>query len=63
MNNAPLKTPVLTEADLQGEQAGRAYRGYCPGCGAQKLRVVGSANGAKVLKRCEACGVAVELGT
>ena len=63
MNDAPLKPPVLTETDLQGDQAGRAYRGYCPRCGAQKLRVVGSSNGANVLKRCEACGVAVELGT
>ena len=63
MNDKHLRPHVLTEAELQGEQAGRAYRGYCPMCGAQKLRVVGSANGAKVQKRCDACGVAVELGT
>ena len=55
----------FTEADiaaatLDGEQEGRAYRGYCPKCGHNTLRIVHRDHGVAA-KACNACGVLVVL--
>ena len=51
---------MLTAATLDGEQEGRAYRGYCPKCGNNTLKNVHRDHGIAA-KACNACGVLVVL--
>lgn len=52
---------MLAAAMLNGEQEGRAYRGYCPKCGNNTLKIVHRDHGI-VAKACNACGVHGVLG-
>ena len=52
---------MLKNATMTGEQEGRAYRGYCPKCKAQKLRHFYSGGG-MVFKQCAECGIVAVLG-
>ena len=51
---------MLAAATLEGEQEGRAYRGYCPKCGYHTLKIVHRDHGIAA-KACNACGVLVVL--
>lgn len=51
---------MLAAALLDGEQEGRAYRGYCPKCGNNTLKIVHRDHGIAA-KACNACGVLVVL--
>jgi len=51
---------MLAAATLEGEQEGRAYRGYCPACKNNTLKVVHRDHGI-VAEACNACGVLVVL--
>jgi hypothetical protein len=51
---------MLAAALLEGEQEGRAYRGYCPACKNHTLKAVHRDHGI-VAKACNACGVLVVL--
>lgn len=51
---------VLAAAVLDGEQEGRAYRGYCPKCRNNILKIVHRDHGIAA-KACNACGVLVVL--
>lgn len=51
---------MLAAALLDGEQEGRAYRGYCPKCGNHTLKIVHRDHGIAA-KACNACGVLVVL--
>lgn len=51
---------VLAAAVLDGEQEGRAYRGYCPKCRNNTLKIVHRDHGIAA-KACNACGVLVVL--
>lgn len=51
---------MLAAATLDGEQEGRAYRGYCPKCGNNTLKAVHRDHGI-VAKACNACGALVVL--
>ena len=51
---------MLAAATLDGEQEGRAYRGYCPRCSGFTLRAFHRDHGV-VAKACTACGALVVL--
>lgn len=51
---------MLASAVLDGEQEGRAYRGYCPKCRNLTLKIVHRDHGIAA-KACNACGVLVVL--
>lgn len=51
---------MVAAATLDGEQEGRAYRGYCPACKYQTLRAIHRDHGI-VAKACNACGALVVL--
>lgn len=51
---------MLAANIMEGEQEGRAYRGYCPKCKNNALKVIHRDNGI-VAKACNRCGVLVVL--
>lgn len=51
---------MLAAAMLDGEQEGRAYRGYCPKCGNHALKIVHRNHGIAA-KACNYCDVLVVL--
>lgn len=51
---------MLAASLLDGEQEGRAYRGYCPKCCNNTLKIVHRDHGIAA-KACNACGVLVVL--